>query len=200
MPALALAPDVERARLVKAGHAVLTRDGYDGLKVEAVLDAAELSTRAFYRHFDGKSALFLALFTDEVDRSSARLAAAVEAESTPAGRVRAWVRTVLSLGYDRDLARRAQGFMTQRGFLEREFPDAIASCLAGQRQPLAAAISGGVDDGSFVSPDPEADALAVHHLCLGLLSDALTGSGDLDERAAIDLVERFALRTLETAR
>jgi AcrR family transcriptional regulator len=197
MPALALAPEVERARLLEAGHAVLAREGYDGLKVEAVLDTAGLSTRAFYRHFDGKSALFLALFTDEVDRSSARLAAAVEAASTPAGQVRAWLDAVLSLGFDRERARRARGFMTQRGLLEREFPEAIAACLAGQRTPLKAAIEGGVAAGTFTSPDPDADALAIHHLCLGLLGDALTGAGALDEPAAVALVERFALATLE---
>ena len=192
MPALALAPDVEQRRLLEAGHRVLARDGYDGLKVEAVLAEAELSTRAFYRHFDGKSALFLALFTDEVERSSVRLAATVAAEDTPLSQVRAWIRAVLALGFDRRLARRARGFMTHRALLEQEYPEAIAECLGRQRAPLVATLTAG-----YGSAEPEGDALAIHHLCLGLLSDALTGAGRLSEAEAVALAERFALGALD---
>lgn len=89
--------------------------------------------------------------------------------------------------------------MAQRGVLEGLFPAAIAECLAGQRAPLVDAIAAGVDAGGFTSDDPAADALAVHHLCLGLLGDQLSGTATLSRDEAVALVERFALGALEAA-
>ncbi|HYF45676.1 MAG TPA: TetR/AcrR family transcriptional regulator [Acidimicrobiales bacterium] len=196
MPTKALTDEAERARLLEAGHAVLTRQGYEGLRVDDVLREAELGTRAFYRHFEGKSALFLALFTDEVTRSTDRLRGVVDATATPTDRVRAWIGAVLDLGFDPRLAERARGFMAERARLEAEYPDEVADCLGDQRAPLVEAINAGVADGSFPAAEPAADALAIQHLCLGLLGDQLSGSGRLSRPEAIELAERFALLAL----
>ena len=48
----------EQQALIDAGLAVLRRNGSEGLTVNDVLAEAELSTRAFYRHFDSKRALW----------------------------------------------------------------------------------------------------------------------------------------------
>ena len=48
--------------LVSSALRVMRRKGYAAATVADVLEEAELSTRAFYRHFHSKEELFLAVF------------------------------------------------------------------------------------------------------------------------------------------
>ena len=54
----------ERSRIIEAAYRCLVDSGGGGLSVTGVLNAAGLSTRAFYRHFDSKDALLLAMFRE----------------------------------------------------------------------------------------------------------------------------------------
>jgi len=74
----------EVEQLLTAAEAVLARGGYAGLRVDDVLDEARLSTRAFYRHFRGKSELFLALFDREAALAGERAAATFRWSRSPA--------------------------------------------------------------------------------------------------------------------
>jgi AcrR family transcriptional regulator len=186
----------EVERLLAAAETVLARGGYEGLRVDDVLAEAELSTRAFYRHFRGKSELFLALFDREAEMAGAHLAAKVTAAGDPEAQVRAWVTSTLSLAYDPRLARRTQLFVVERHVIAREFPDDIARCIDAQRAPLEVAIAAGQADGRFPNADPSADALAIHHLSMGLVTDRLLGLGELDRDRAIALATGVALQTL----
>ena len=60
-----LAPDpgVRRAILAAASKSV-REHGVRGLSIAAVLDRAQLSTRAFYRHFESKDQLVAAVFLE----------------------------------------------------------------------------------------------------------------------------------------
>jgi len=58
---LAPDPDVRRT-IVAAALETLREQGVRGLSVAAVLDRAELSTRAFYRHFESKDQVVAAAF------------------------------------------------------------------------------------------------------------------------------------------
>ena len=49
-------------QLIRAGLAVLRRDGAADMTIADVLAEAGLSTRAFYRHFTSKSDLLLAIY------------------------------------------------------------------------------------------------------------------------------------------
>src|SRR5215472_4125970 len=64
-------PDVRRT-IVAAASKSVREQGVRGLNVAAVLERAQLSTRAFYRHFDSKDQLVAAVFQEmtrsEVDR------------------------------------------------------------------------------------------------------------------------------------
>jgi AcrR family transcriptional regulator len=188
----------EVERLLGAAEAVLAEGGYEGLRVDDVLAQAELSTRAFYRHFRGKAELFLALFDREAERAGAHLATKVAAASDPEAGVRTWVTSTLSLAYDARLARRTRLFVVERHLIAGEFPVEIARCVDAQRAPLEAAIAAGVADGSFPHAEPAADALAIHHLCMGLVSDRLLGLGDLGRDRALALATGFAIQTLRS--
>jgi AcrR family transcriptional regulator len=183
--------------LLAAAEAVLTTQGYAGLRVDDVLDEAGLSTRAFYRHFRGKSELFVALFDREMTRAQQRLRAKLVAAPTHEAKVETWVVAMLALAYDRRLARRTQLFLVERQVIAREFPEEIARCIRMMLEPLEAAIKDGLDTGAFPNADPSRDALAIHHLCTGLMTDRLLGiGGGLNRDEAEALATRFALTTL----
>lgn len=64
-----------RARLVEAGAAVAKRDGFAGTGVDALAEAAGLTSGAFYRHFAGKDALLTAIVERELSETGARFSA-----------------------------------------------------------------------------------------------------------------------------
>ena len=69
---LAPDPDVRRA-IVAAATETLREQGVRGLSIAAVLDRAELSTRAFYRHFASKDQLVAAVFLEMAQVEKHRL-------------------------------------------------------------------------------------------------------------------------------
>jgi AcrR family transcriptional regulator len=190
----------EVERLLAAAEAVLAERGYAGLRVDDVLAEAGLSTRAFYRHFQGKSELFLAVFDREMHRADERLRAKVEGAGDPEARVRAWIEATLALAHEARLARRTRLFLAERHTVASEFPVEVARCVRLLLAPLEDAIAAGRDADVFPAADPAADALAIHHLCSGLTTDRLLGVGELTRAQAVDLAERFALTTLKGER
>jgi AcrR family transcriptional regulator len=186
--------------LLAAAESVLAAQGYAGLRVDDVLDAAGLSTRAFYRHFSGKSEMFVALFDREMSRAQQRLRAKLAGASTPEAKIEAWVAAMIALAYDSRLARRTRLFLVERQVIAREFPDEIARCIGLMLEPLEQAIQDGRGWGAFPNADPSRDALAIHHLCTGLMTDRLLGiGGGLSRDEAAELAKRFALTTLREA-
>jgi AcrR family transcriptional regulator len=186
----------ELDELLTAARAVLQERGYDGLRVEDVLATARLSTRAFYRHFSGKAALFLALFEEESMRADQRLRDRMAAATSPEDAVRSWVGAVLALAYDSRLASRARLFAGEHGSLARRFPAEVDRLTRRQLAPLEDAIAAGRAQGEFPHADPVADARAIHHLCTGLVADRLNGTTTLSRTDAIALATRFALNAL----
>ena len=185
-------------QLLMAAEAVLARGGYAGLRVDDVLDEAGLSTRAFYRHFRGKTELFLALFDREAALAGERLGRKVAAAGSPVQQVEAWVGSTLALAFDARLARRTRVFLVERQVIAAEFPDDVIRCVRRQLAPLEAAIDEGRSSGAFPAAEPERDALAIHHLCSGLMTDKLLGTDTMGRDHAVALATRFALATLQS--
>jgi AcrR family transcriptional regulator len=188
----------EVEQLLAAAETILATGGYEGLRVDDVLHEAGLSTRAFYRHFRGKSELFLALFDREAALAGDRLRRKVASARTPAAKVEAWVAATLALAYDVRLARRTRVFLVERQVIAADFPEDVMRCVRQQLAPLEAAIDDGRTSGAFPAAEPTRDALAIHHLCSGLMTDKLFGTGILGRDDAVALATRFALATLRS--
>jgi AcrR family transcriptional regulator len=163
------------------------------------LREAGLSTRAFYRHFTGKDALFLALFEQESMRADQRLRIRMEQAVSPEAAVREWVSAVQAVVYEPRLAKRAHVFAGERGSLALRFPKEMDRLARGRLDPLEKAIAAGRTSGAFPDAHPVEDARAIHHLCSGLINDRLYGSTSLTRTGAVALATRFALGTLHAA-
>ena len=95
---LAPDPDTRRA-IVTAASTCLREHGVQGLSIAAVLQRAQLSTRAFYRHFESKDQLVSAVFLEMAKAEKRRLRSKMAAADTPAEAVAAWIDGQLDLAF-----------------------------------------------------------------------------------------------------
>ena len=116
----------ERARLVGAAWVVLERAGYEGFKVQLLLRETGLSARTFYRHFEDKDELLLALMADEYARAATRIRAALARADGPDAKVAAWIDEIVQAAGDPKRSARARLFTSQPAVLRR-YPDELSS-------------------------------------------------------------------------
>ena len=188
--------DVERSTLLAAATEVRHRRGWWGFKVESVLRQAGLSTRSFYRHFEKKSDLLLALLELELGGAAVHLQRVTSAASTPSGKVRAHVAATIDMAYRADLAKPSSLFASHWRELLPEYPEAIDRCTDRLILPLMEAIREGQARGEFQSDDPSADARAIFYLVAGMTADQ-AARGDQTPRADFEhIVLPFISRAL----
>jgi AcrR family transcriptional regulator len=169
--------DAERDRLLTAAMEVLQRSGWWGFKVESVLRQARLSTRSFYRHFEKKSDLLLALLEFELSGATIKLRRVTAAADTPSGKVRAYVAATIDMAYREDLAKPSSLFASHWRELLPEYPEVIDRRIGLLMAPLVEAIQEGKAYGELHSDDPEADARAIFFLVAGMTADQASLGG-----------------------
>lgn len=190
----------ERGRIIDAAYACLSAPRTGPVPIAAILDRAGVSTRAFYRHFESKDALFIAL----LERESAVLVERLEhiPETTPGGAVaelQAWVCHMFEMVNDprragkfdaleSDEVRVAKGYREVRDRIRTERERSLIDILARGRR-----------DGVFPDTDPPVDAAAIS----GAVGRVFEGLADPDAPTtdqAIVAVVNFALRALGAPR
>jgi AcrR family transcriptional regulator len=77
-------------RYLDAAFELIDEKGTTDFTIQEVIDRSQQSLRGFYQYFDGKDELLLALFEDSILESAEDIRAAVEAESDPMARLRAF--------------------------------------------------------------------------------------------------------------
>lgn len=159
----------ERNRLLAAGMIVLQRCG--DFKVETVLRQAGLSTRSFYRHFDKKSDLLVALFELGLTDIAAGLRRVTTAADTPPEKIRTWAATVIGIPYRQNMSKRASMYAANLRHLRSEYPEVVQRCAELSKSPLEEAISEGRDRGQLGSTDPAADAEVIFQLVTSVAAD-----------------------------
>ncbi len=186
----------ERSRIIEAAYACLSAPHSGPVPVAAILDRAGVSTRAFYRHFESKDALFIAMLQRESDELVARLERIPQTVSGgPVAELHAWIAYMFELANDprraskidvieSDEVRMAKGYWDVRGKIRSERERSLIGILErGQRL------------GTFPDTDPAADAAAISGAVsrvLAGLADPVAPTGD----EAIAGVMSFVLRAL----
>jgi AcrR family transcriptional regulator len=171
--------------LLDAALVVMRRDGSIDPKVADIVRQSGLSNQAFYRHFDGKDALLLALLADGRERLAATIARRLaRAGADPAAQVRAWVGAVLDQARDPDAAAATRPFAANAERLLIEFPEEVARSREQLEAPLAAVVGA-------------ENARSVYHLAMGTMHDALA-QRRAPTRRETDAVTEFAIRGCDT--
>ena len=192
------AADPERTHLLTAARQVLDRSGWWGFKVESVLRQAQLSTRSFYRHFEKKTDLLLALLELELGGAAVHLRRVTATDANPADRVRAFIAATIDMAYREDLAKPSSLFAAHWRELLPEYPDAINECIDLMVAPLVEAIRDGVATGVFTTPDPDADASAVFYLVASMTADQAALGGSTPRAEVEHILLPFIARALGT--
>jgi AcrR family transcriptional regulator len=190
------AAELERTQLLTAAKQVLDRSGWWGFKVESVLKQAQLSTRSFYRHFQKKSDLLLALLELELGGAAVHLRRVTATDAGPADRVHAYIAATIDMAYREELAKPSSLFASHWRELLPEYPEAINECTSLMIAPLIEAIRDGVAAGVFTSADPAADARAIFYLVASMTADQATLGGSTPRAEMEHIALPFIARAL----
>jgi AcrR family transcriptional regulator len=158
-----LAPDPDvRGAIVAAASRSVHDHGVRGLSVAAVLERAQLSTRAFYRHFESKDQLVAAVFLEMARLETQRLRAKMANATCPVEAVVAWVDGRLELAFDE-----TTDFDLRRLSLEAQSkafssPDVVAPAYTAILEPLTEQLQRGLELGVFDDIAPATAAKSIH--------------------------------------
>ena len=191
--------EVEVESLVGSALRLMRRKGYAAATVADVLEEAELSTRAFYRHFESKEQLFLAVFERDSIESSRRMSRRLARLPTARARLLGWIDEVLSLGYEGSRARRTQTLATEASTLRSAYPAEFVAIQQAVFAPLVGILEEGRADGSFPSAQLDDDPRSIYAMTWTLVEARLGGGGPLDAASARAHVLRFCLPALGAA-
>ncbi|MGO4446323.1 TetR/AcrR family transcriptional regulator [Mycobacterium sp. 2YAF39] len=186
----------DRDCIIEAAYRCLSEPHSGPIPVAAILQRARVSTRAFYRHFESKDELFLAMLREETDALAARLdRICAEVPGGPVDQLKAWISGMFGLIYDdrtrmhftvidSDEVRAAKGYRETR-----------EKAHADRERSLVGILRRGREDGTFPLADPEEDAIAISALISRMLLSQHYQDGDGVQRAQNRVLD-FALRAL----
>ena len=166
--------------LLDAALIVMQRDDTIDPKVVEIVRASGLSNQTFYRHFDGKDALLVALLADGRERLARTVARRMERSNSPVTALHAWVSAVLDQARDSRAAAATRPFVANGERLAITFPDEVAR----SRHDLIALLAPILSD---------SDAIAVYHLTMGAMHEAVAARRTPSQRD-VEAIAAFAAR------
>lgn len=190
-------PAVRRDILVAASQA-LRENGVRGLSIAAVLERAELSTRAFYRHFDSKEELVAAVFLEAARAERRRLQRRMAAAATEVEAVAAWIDGRLDLAFDDNLKSDLRRLSLEAQSQTFASPGLVQPAYAEMLKPLSDALQHGLQRGVFHHIDPVTDAEFIQGV-VWASTNRQWRTGDCDRAEVREDALRFCLRALGVA-
>jgi AcrR family transcriptional regulator len=170
----------EARRLIDAAFTVMRRSGVIDPSVRDVVREAGLSNQAFYRHFESKDALLLAVLAD----GNHRLVSYVEHRLTrvddPRQQVRRWIEAVMEQARNPQAADATRPFVINQARLADLFPaetTANRETLVRTLRPAVLALGG-----------DERDAELVHDVAMTRMNGALANRRVPDRKEIAHLV------------
>jgi len=154
-------PDV-RCAIVDAAAQSMRDQGVRGLNVAAVLERAQLSTRAFYRHFESKEQLVAAVFLEMARDETQRLRRKMANVACPVEAVAAWIDGRLDFAFDEDaefkLRRHPRLGAQSKAFSS---PEMVSSAYHAILEPLIEQLQRGLELGAFQDIVPTTAAKSI---------------------------------------
>jgi AcrR family transcriptional regulator len=157
---LAPDPDVRRT-IVAAASEALREQGVRGLSVAAVLDRAELSTRAFYRHFASKDQLVAAVFLEMAHAEKRRLQRKMAKAGNPVEAVAGWIDGRLDLAFDETIKSDLRRLSLEAQSEIFAAPELIQPAYEEMLKPLIEQLNEGLSQGVFHDVDPVTEARSI---------------------------------------
>jgi AcrR family transcriptional regulator len=190
---LAPDPDTRRA-ILAAASAALREHGVHGLSIAAVLQHAQLSTRAFYRHFQSKDELVSAVFLDLARVEKRRLKRQMAA-ADPVEAVVAWIDGRLDLAFSENIKSGLRRMSLEAQSQSFAAPELIQPAYAEMLEPLIDQIQRGLDQGAFHGVEPASAAQSIQGV-VWACTERQWATGDCERTEVRERTLRFCLRGL----
>jgi AcrR family transcriptional regulator len=191
---LAPDPDVRRAIMVTASE-IVGELGVRGLSIAVVLDRAELSTRAFYRHFESKDQLVAEVFLEMARAEKRRLRRKMAKTADPVEAVAAWIDGRLDLAFDENTKSDLHSMSLEAQSQMFASPALIQPAYTEMLTPLVEQLHRGLVCGVFHDIDPVADARSIQGV-VWASTERQWATGDCRRAAVRERTLRFCLRGL----
>jgi AcrR family transcriptional regulator len=194
------ASDDDRGCIIDAAYSCLSEPHTGPIPVAAILHRAGVSTRAFYRHFESKDELFLALLRQESDALADRLDRVVdEAPGAPVEQLKAWIGQMFGWMRDAELRMHLTVIDSDEVRVAKGYRETRERAHVDRERSLVEILRRGRDDGSFPLADPEHDAIAISAVVSRAMIDQSPGDQQRLLRS-LEWVLEFALRALGAER
>ena len=191
-----IASDDDRGCIIDAAYGCLSEPHTGPIPVAAILQRARVSTRAFYRHFESKDELFLAMLRQESDALADRLdRIADDAPGAPADQLNAWIGQMFGWMHDAELRMHLTVIDSDEVRAAKGYRETRERAHADRERSLVEILRRGKYDGSFPLADPERDAIAISAVISREMVDQSPGDQQRLRRS-LDWVLEFALRAL----
>jgi AcrR family transcriptional regulator len=191
--------DDDRGCIIDAAYSCLSEPHTGPIPVAAILQRAGVSTRAFYRHFQSKDELFLALLRQESDTLAERLDRIVDETGDPVGQLKAWINGMFGWMHDEEMRMHLMVIDSDEVRAAKGYRETRERAHADRERSLVEILRRGRADGSFPRADPEHDAVAIS----AVISREMANQSPGDEarlQRSLDWVLEFALRALGAER
>jgi AcrR family transcriptional regulator len=191
-----LGPDpAVRRTILAAASTTLRENGVQGFSIAAVLERANLSTRAFYRHFGSKDELVTAVFLETARVERRRLQRRMAAAATDVEAVAAWIDARLDLAFDDTVKSDLRRLSLEAQSQTLASPGLVQPAYAETLKPLTEALQRGLRRRVFHHIDPMIDAEFIHGVVWAAI-DRQWRTGDSDRGDVRDRAVAFCLRGL----
>jgi AcrR family transcriptional regulator len=192
---LAPNPDVRHA-IMTAASEIVRELGVRGLSIAIVLDRSELSTRAFYRHFESKDQLVAAVFLEIARAEKRRLRRKMAKAANPVEAVAAWIDGRLDLAFDEKIKSDLRRLSLEAQSQMFAAPDLIQPAYAEMLKPLIEQLHRGLILGVFHDIDPVTDARSIQGV-VWASTERQWAAGDCQRAEVRQRALRFCLRGLD---
>ncbi|MFI0482894.1 TetR/AcrR family transcriptional regulator [Actinomadura sp. 9N215] len=186
----------ERVRIMDAAYRCLADARGAPVSITEILTAAGLSTRAFYRQFESKDALLLAMFRRDSTRVMAELREVAASAASPAEALGGLIAGMLAITADERRRRRVLALTSGEATRARGYAGERGRVMAEQEAVIAEILAAGRADGSFPLADPGQDARFVRAALGQAFEDQMAGTADATAAETAARLTGFALRAL----
>lgn len=194
-----LEPDPQvRVAILAAASKIVREEGVRAFSIAQVLNRAQLSTRAFYRHFGSKDELVAAVFLGMASVEMLRLRRRMADAADPVGAVAAWIDGRLELAFNDELRSDLRQMSVEAQSQMFASPESIGPAYGEILRPLVEQLVRGAERGLFTDIDPESEALSIQGVVWSNV-ERQWATGSCDQNELRERVQRFCLRGLGVA-
>jgi AcrR family transcriptional regulator len=190
----------DRGCIIEAAYTCLSEVHSGPIPVAAILQRAGVSTRAFYRHFESKDELFLAMLREETNALAERLdRICAEVSGGPVDQLKSWIAGMFGLLHDDEARMHFTVIDSDEVRAARGYRETREQAHADRERSLVQILRRGRADGTFPLTDPEKDASSINAVMSRMLISQSYEDDEGIRRAQAQILD-FALRALGARR